>query len=197
MGLLVTGSKRLLAVKEFRYNRRGYLSKVLELLDKHFTMLSDLELHLVRSLVFPVDVAWSPTTQLEKKIVEAIKIVKERPDIIVFHARSITRIKKKLSDWNSLCKLKRPEFVRKVEGVNCHNIRPRELKQFGNQYYYFVCLCAKHEHIPALKVIKKTISEMSKKKWQGVITPKICLCLTGVITQSDYGSGSKLKELQL
>jgi len=197
MALKITSTAKLLSIREFRYGgRRTYLESQRKIIDK-FVTEDRFEFEFMRSLLFPVDTKWPNRQSLQKKVILTMEAVDKNQKVLSYYRANSDTVVEKLNRWNGLAKLGKAELTRKVEGsrlVKGYEIR--KLKLFGNQFVEFVALCAKYPDATVIKIVKEVLNNMSKAKWDGVITPKVCLAMTRYSKiEGSVEHASKLKEL--
>lgn len=177
MGLSLSPLQVFLAVPEFRF-RRNYLERNGKLINDTLKGLSNAELALIRSMVFPLDRNWPPGTHLRKKFAKALDSVVGHPQNAAYFKDSQQKVMDKLTEWNTLARLSKPEFTRKMEGAGkTYGLTVRDIKPYGISFVDFVEFCRIYENVSVLKIMRETVPVMNQKKWTGVITPKMCICL--------------------
>jgi len=196
MGLSISPVQRLSALPEFRY-KRAYLEKSKKVIDSNFKAMTPIESELLRAMVFPVDRSWPPANQLPARFAKAVDTLLGNQKSIKYFEESRVKIGEKLKEWNDFAHLPKPEFARKVEGSgHLTGIEMRIIKPYGISYYDFVDFCRIYEKIPVYKCVKDTLVMMHKKKWTGIVTPRVCTFLLSGM-EIPVLEGSKLKELEI
>jgi len=196
MGIAIPPSQKMMAIPEYRY-KKAYIKRAEKYIDENMRGLNHLEFDLVRSMVFPVDKSWPPATHLNKRITEALETLFNNQDLIKYFAKNDGTIRTKLEEWNNFAGLPKAEFYRKVEASGyVTGITMRVIKPFGISYYDFIDFCRLYEKVPVYKCVCNTLIEMKKKKWKGVLTPRVCTFLLST-QKIEETKPSKLKEFRI
>jgi hypothetical protein len=119
------------------------------------------------------------------------------PDSMKYFQEHQDRVMAKLQEWNALATLKRPEFTRKMEGSgNITDLHMRIIQPFGLSFFDFIDFARIYEKTSAYRIMRDTVAAMNKKKWTGIVTPKMCVFLLQgkTINSSD---ATKLNELDI
>jgi len=197
MALKITPTAKLLMLKEFRpKGRQQYIESQQKIIDEFMTG-DNCDFEFMRSLVFPVDGNWSNRRTLRRKFILATEQIDKNRKVLKYYRANRDVVIEKLSHWNGLAKLGKAELTRKVEGSRLvKNYEIKKLALFGKQFIEFTTLCSKYRDATVIKVIKEVLNNMSKAKWDGVITPKVCLVMTKFSKiKGSVEHSSKLKEL--
>ena len=175
---MISATKKILAEFGFYHGRKSYINSVASIIDETMSILSNDEVILASSIVFPKNNRWPPINQLKQKLSDAVDYVKKEHRAVEFYKKEHLSIRIRLVEWNELANLSRMEFARKFEGAkDTRGIFIEEIKELQFRYFDFVLLCYKHKDASMLRLVKETIVNMGVKKWKGKVTPKVCLYL--------------------
>lgn len=189
----ISGSKQLLEGVDPRSYRAKYIDQNRAVINAYLKNDDPIALSFLRSIVFPVNGRWSDPDKLEARFEEAEKIMERNPEVIPFYNEHKELIQKRLTEWNSVASASRTVLRRKIEQIPFDDtIGIDPILEFGLRFFDFVLMCSKHPKTPIIRLIRGGVEVMVQRKWQGKVTPRICLL--GIKSKEQIKQTSRLKE---